>query len=99
MLTTINYKGDTKMVVKTSLLKEVSPMPTYNQEKNFNPIYLLLQIGDKQPFLLLNENLCYVEYDAEETGSFDMIAVKVVFRSNNTCAVPMIKDFRVIACL
>lgn len=40
-----------------------------------------------------------VEYDAEDTGSFDMIAVKVVFRSNNTCAVPMIKDFRVIACL
>ena len=40
-----------------------------------------------------------VEYDATETGSFDMIAVKVVFRSTNTCAVPMIKDFRVIACL
>lgn len=67
-----NYKGDTKMVVKTSLLKEVFPMPTYNQEKNFNPIYLLLQIGDKQPFLLLNENLCYVKYDAEGMSSHIM---------------------------
>lgn len=60
------YKGDTKMVLRTKLLKEVAPQPTYNGEKNFNPIYLMILIDYKYPFKLMNENLCFVEY--AETG-------------------------------
>ncbi|HEY6143547.1 MAG TPA: glycosyltransferase family 2 protein [Flavobacterium sp.] len=56
------YKGDTKMVHKTKLLKELNPMPTFNNEKNFNPIYLFLQVDKNYPLLVLNENLCFVEY-------------------------------------
>lgn len=58
-----HYRGDVKIVLRTDLLKQVAPMPTFNDEKNFNPIYLILQVGNKYPFLILNENLCYVKYD------------------------------------
>lgn len=59
-----NYVGDTKMIHRTSLLKEVAPMPTFKDEKNFNPIYLFNQIDEIYPLLVLNENLCFVEYDS-----------------------------------
>ena len=40
-----------------------------------------------------------VEYkDGENIPSFDVVAVKVVFRGTNTSAVPKIKDLRIIAC-
>ena len=33
-----HYKnGDRKLVVRTALYKEVAPMPSYENEKNFNP--------------------------------------------------------------
>jgi len=32
------------------------------------------------------------------TGQFDTVAVKLVMQSTNTCAVPTIKDLRIIAC-
>lgn len=57
------FTGDTKMVFRSSLLKEVAPQPTYNNEKNFNPIYMILLLDYKYCFRLLNKVLCYVEYD------------------------------------
>lgn len=41
-----------------------------------------------------------VEYDENDKSvpSFDVIAVKVVFIGSNSCAVPKIKDLRIIAC-
>lgn len=57
--------GDVKVVHRTTLLKEVAPMPTFDCEKNFNPIYLFHKIDIKYPLLLLNDNLCYVEYQAD----------------------------------
>ena len=40
-----------------------------------------------------------VEYkDGDVIPSFDVVAVKVVFRGTNTAAVPKIKDLRIIAC-
>ena len=63
------YHGDTKMVIRTDLLKSVAPQPTYNNEKNFNPIYLILQVGELHPFLILNKNLCFVEYHLEGMSS------------------------------
>ena len=56
------HTADTKQVMRTQLMKEVIPMEGFMGEKNFNPIYLLLQVCDKYPLLVLNENICIVEY-------------------------------------
>ncbi len=63
--------GDTKPVLRTELLKEVAPMEGFPGEKNFNPVYMMMKVCDKYPLLLLNENLCYVDY---QTGSDSMSA-------------------------
>lgn len=57
-----HYVGDTKVVMRTDLLKQVAPQPTYANEKNFNPIYLMLKVDALHEFLVLNKNLCYVDY-------------------------------------
>lgn len=56
------HSGDTKQVMRTQLMREVIPMEGFKGEKNFNPIYLLIQVCDKYPLLVLNENICTVEY-------------------------------------
>lgn len=58
--------GDKKHVVRSELYKEVAPMGSYDGEKNFNPHYLHLEISRKYDFLILNENICYVDY--QDTG-------------------------------
>lgn len=63
------HSGDTKQVMRTDLMKEVAPMTGFPGEKNFNPIYLLLQADDRYPSLILNENLCYVEYQTGDSMS------------------------------
>ena len=54
--------GDRKLVVRTDLFKSVAPMPSYGNEKNFNPHYMHLQISEKYNFLVINKPLCIVEY-------------------------------------
>ena len=56
------HVGDTKPVLRTALMKEVAPQVGFLGEKNFNPVYLMLQVCDKYPLIVLNENLCWVEY-------------------------------------
>lgn len=56
------HSGDTKQVLRTDLMKTVAPMIGFDGEKNFNPIYMMIQVMDKYPVLLMNENLCWVEY-------------------------------------
>ena len=56
------HSGDTKQVLRTDLMKKVAPMIGYEGEKNFNPIYMMIQVCDQYPLLILNENLCWVEY-------------------------------------
>lgn len=58
----LKHKGDTKQVLRTSLMKEVAPMDGFPGEKDFNPYYMIMQVVDKYPMLVLNENLCWVEY-------------------------------------
>ncbi len=54
--------GDTKQVMRTDLMRRVAPMIGFKDERNFNPIYMLIQVMDKYPVILLNDNLCWVEY-------------------------------------
>lgn len=56
------HKADTKEVMRTDLMKQVAPQVGFPGEKNFNPVYMLLKVCDKYPMLLLNENLCFVDY-------------------------------------
>ena len=56
------HTGDTKPVMRTELMKEVAPQVGFHGEKNFNPVYMMLQVCDRYPLLLLNEVLCNVEY-------------------------------------
>ena len=56
------HRGDTKQVLRTDLMRQVAPMEGFEGEKNFNPIYMLLQVCDKYPMLILNDNLCTVDY-------------------------------------
>ena len=54
--------GDRTNVVRTELYKQVAPMEGYEGEKDFNPHYMHLQISLKYDFLVLNENLRFVDY-------------------------------------
>lgn len=63
------HRGDTKQVMRTDLMKRVAPMVGFPGEKNFNPIYLLLQICDEYPLLVINEPLCLVEYQQDDSMS------------------------------
>lgn len=60
------HRGDTKIVCRTDILKRFCPMPVYAGEKNFNPIYYYVQVDKNYKFCLVNENLCYVDY--QQTG-------------------------------
>lgn len=64
-LMTGRYKiknGDRTNVVRTELYKKFAPMKIFAGEKNFNPHYMHLQISMEYDFLVMNENLHYVEY-------------------------------------
>ena len=54
--------GDRKLVVRTELYRSVAPMRSFPGEKSFNPHYMHLLISQSHDFLVLNKNLCYVEY-------------------------------------
>jgi len=56
------FNGDRTNVVRTELYKKVAPMKSFGKEKNFNPHYMHLQISKEYDFLVMNENLKYVEY-------------------------------------
>ena len=63
--------GDRTNVVRTELYKKYAPMKSFPGEKNFNPHYMHLQISMEYDFLVLNENLRYVEY--QDTGMSNAI--------------------------
>lgn len=56
------HSGDVKIVARTVLMKNVCPMIGFEGEKNFNPIYMIAQVCDINPLLVLNDNLCWVDY-------------------------------------
>lgn len=57
--------GDRTNVIRTELYKSVAPMKVFPNEKNFNPHYMHLQISEKYDFLVLNENLRFVDYQSD----------------------------------
>lgn len=63
------HRGDSKQVMRTDLMREVAPQEGFPGEKNFNPVYMLLQVTDKYPVLLSNECFCFVEYQNDDSMS------------------------------
>jgi len=63
------HKADTKEVMRTELMKKVAPQVGFEGEKNFNPVYMLLQVCDDYPLIVLNKNLCIVEYQQDDSMS------------------------------
>ena len=55
--------------MRTDLMKKVAPMIGFPGEKNFNPIYMLLQVCDDYPLIVVNEPLCLVEYQQNDSMS------------------------------
>lgn len=56
------HAGDTKEVMRTDLMRQVAPMEGFEGERNFNPWYMMMQVLDRYPILVINDNLCWVEY-------------------------------------
>lgn len=54
--------GDRKLVIRSELYKSVAPMKVFSGEKNFNPNYMHMEISRNFDFLVLNKELCTVEY-------------------------------------
>lgn len=63
------HRGDTKPIYRTSLTKQFAPMTGYAGERFFNPVYIALQIDNLKPMLLVNQNLCFVEYQQGDSMS------------------------------
>ena len=63
------HRGDSKQVMRSDIMKDLLPMEGFPGEKNFNPIYLLLQAADDLPMILINKNLCFVEYQENDSMS------------------------------
>ena len=63
------HRGDSKQVMRTVLMKQVAPMEGFPGEKNFNPVYMLLQVTDEYPVLLSNECFCLVQYQKSDSMS------------------------------
>lgn len=63
------HRGDSKQVMRTDLMKTIPPIKAFQGEKNFNPIYLLLQACDDLPMILTNKNLCFVDYQESDSMS------------------------------
>lgn len=59
------FNGDRTNVVRTELYKKYAPMKVFPGERFFDPHYMHLQISREYDFLVLNENIRFVEYQPE----------------------------------
>jgi glycosyltransferase involved in cell wall biosynthesis len=89
-----HHTEDVKFVTRTDMLKEVAPQPTYNGEKNFNPTYMYDQLDLQYEWILLNENICIVDY--QQDGMANGI-YKQYLNSPNSFAARRIQNFRIPA--
>ena len=75
------FNIDNKIVMRVDLLKMVAPQPSFPNEKNFNPIWLILKIDQIAPFVLINKNLCFVDY---QDGGMSYNLINQYFNSPNS---------------
>lgn len=63
--TKIRHKGDMNMVYRTDISKKYAPMPTVDNEKDFEPYYFLLKIDEEAPLYLVNEVFVIADYQKD----------------------------------
>ena len=68
-LTKYKIPGDKKMIHRTDLLQKVAPMPTFEEEKFFNPSYLMYQLDQFGKLYVTNECFCIVDYQPDGMSS------------------------------
>ena len=73
--------GDRKNFVRTDLYKAVAPMKEFPNERDFNPHYLHIKISKDYDFLVMNEKLCFVDY---QTDGMTTNVFKQYLRSPNS---------------
>lgn len=78
------HSADSKQVMRTDLMKKVAPQIGFSGEKDFNPYYMLIDATDDIPMLVINKNLCFVEY--QETDSMSRNIYKQYVRSPRSFA-------------
>ena len=78
------HKYDVKFIARTSLLKQVAPQPTFNREKNFNPSFMYKQIDLNYKWIIINKNLCFVDY--QRNGMANAIFKQYVNSPNSFAA-------------
>lgn len=78
------HTGDSKQVMRTELMRKVSPQVGFPGEKDFNPYYMLIQAADEYPMIVVNKNLCFVEY--QETDSMSHNIFRQYIRSPRSFA-------------
>lgn len=59
------HRGDAKQVYRTELSRRFAPMVGFPNEHYFNPYYIMVQIDNELPLLVINRNLCFVEYQPD----------------------------------
>lgn len=65
ILLAAKHGGDRKYVIRNECYRKVYPMPVFEEEKNFNPHYLVLKLCKDYKFLVLNKPLCVVNYQPD----------------------------------
>lgn len=68
-LTKYHVDGDKKLVHRTELLKRVAPMPSFGDEKFFNPAYMMYQLDKFGKLYVTNECFCIVDYQPDGMSS------------------------------
>lgn len=58
----LDHEGDSKYVFRTELIKRFAPQVGFKGEKDFNPHYMQMQLLDQYQVVVMNENLCWVDY-------------------------------------
>ena len=56
------YKGDAKQVMRSDLTRTAIIEEDFHGEKDFNPYSMVFQAATSLPLLVINDNLCFVDY-------------------------------------
>ena len=56
------YKGDAKQVMRSDLTRTAIIEEDFHGEKDFNPYSMVFQAANTLPLLVINDNLCFVDY-------------------------------------
>ena len=86
------HHGDSKQVMRTDLMRSVAPQVGFPGEKDFNPVYMLVQVMDRLPIMLVNENFCFVEY--QQTDSMSANIYRQYMRSPRSFAKSRIMEMQ-----